>query len=408
MMKKPTYLTKSQGVYLFKDVQGTILYIGKAKNIALRVGSYFRNATDPKIQALLALATTLDTIPTTTEQEALYLETQLIQLYQPKFNVLAKAGNPYLYILFSYEKKPGLSITRTKKEQGIYIGPFLSKTAATKVYQFLLKTFQLKLCSSKIAQGCLAYHIGTCAGSCTPTFDLHFYTTRLKLAQYSLQQQPEKMLKLLDKKIQEASDALLFEQAQQLTEYKQNFATIADTIKQLSVMPSKQQTPSFEKNLSLLAALKKRLGLKHIPYVIDCFDISHLQGSAIVGSCIRYVHGLPEKKSFRHFAIKTLSDQNDYAALQEIVKRRYKNRLELPNLVIVDGGKGQINAVKPYVHHAPLIGITKEPDTIISSDFARIIPLDQHRPEDLLVIQMRDYAHHFAITYHRKKRSIIT
>ena len=406
-MNKPKNITKKNGVYLFKNKAEEIIYIGKAKNIAQRIASYFNNPGDIKTELLLEEATSLDTIPTGTEAEALLLESRLIKLYQPKFNILLKDGTPYLYIFFSLDKNPSMQLVKTKDKKGTYIGPFLSKKSVRSVYNFLQSTFQLKRCKTKIAQGCLEYHIGSCAGNCTKDFNIEFYKLRLQIAQEILQADSKKTIKLLDEKIKETSAALLFEQAQRLATYKQNLEITLRTIKNLSTMPSKQKTESADQNLSLLMKVKQRLHLKNIPYVIDCFDISHMQGKAIVGACVRYVHGTPEKKSFRHFMIKTLDDQNDYAALQEIVQRRYKNPLDIPNLIIVDGGKGQINAIKPYIKDAELVGLAKAEETIISSNFEHFIKLDTQKEQDLLILQIRDYTHHFAITYHRKKHSLL-
>lgn len=406
-MNRPKNLTKKNGVYLFKNSAHEIIYIGKAKNIALRIASYFNKPADIKTELLLQEATSIDTIPTGTETEALLLESQLIKLYQPKFNVLLKEGTPYLYILFSTEKNPSMQLVKTKEKKGTYFGPFLSKKAVRSVYNFLQTTFQLQRCKTNIKQGCLEYHIGSCAGNCKNDFDSEFYKFRLMLAQQALQGDTKKTISVLDEKIKETSANLLFEQAQRLVTYKQNLEAIFKTIKNLSTMPSKQKKESTDQNLSLLIKVKQRLYLKHIPYVIDCFDVSHMQGMAIVGACVRYVHGMPEKKSFRHFLIKSLQDQNDYAALQEMVQRRYKNPLDLPHLIIVDGGKGQINAIKPLIKDTELVGLAKSEETVISSDFQHFIKLNPQKSEDALILQIRDYTHHFAITFHRKKRSIV-
>lgn len=407
-MERPKKLTKKSGVYLFKDEQDHVIYIGKAKNIATRVASYFNNRHDPKVSMLLEHAVSLETIPTNSEQEALYLEVDLIKKYQPKFNQLLKEGNPFIYLFFSNEIIPTLSIVRMqeKKKKGLYVGPFLSKKAARAVFDFLISTFQLKLCKKKIEHGCLQFHIGVCAGACQKNFDLEFYKFRLKLAQYLVSQEPEKFLKDIDQQLKEAMKTLQFEKAKHLLEYKKNFEQFAYTLEKLSAMPSKQKNPDKDKNLPLLLALQKRLNLKHIPYVIDCFDISHLQGRFIVGSCIRYVHAQPEPNAFRRFKIQSLVDQNDYAALQEIVSRRYKSGYEYPNLVIVDGGKGQINAIKKLIGDAELVGLAKREETIISADFSTAIKLDVHRSEDALILQIRDKTHQFAISYHRKKRAV--
>ncbi|OGB86647.1 hypothetical protein A3J41_01925 [candidate division TM6 bacterium RIFCSPHIGHO2_12_FULL_38_8] len=415
MLQKPKKLPNKSGVYLFKNKDEQIIYIGKAKNIADRIASYFANPDDFKVALILQEATALQTIPTNSEEEALYLEVELIKKYQPKFNQLLKDGNPFIYLLFANERSsspsssiPTLSIVRvkTKKKKGLYVGPFLSKKAARAVFDYVMKTFQLKLCKKKITHGCLEFHIGVCAGFCSPDFDLKFYKFRLKLAEHLLSKEPKLALADLDKEIKQASKLLQFEKARNLLEYKKNLEQFAFMIEKLSNMPSKQQKPDDAKNLSLLLALQKRLSLQHVPYVIDCFDISHMQGRAIVGSCIRYVNAQPEPKSFRRFKIKSLIDQDDCAALAEIVQRRYKTGTNYPNLIIVDGGKGQISAIKPFIGTAELVGLAKKEETIISANFSKFIKLDHARAEDALILQIRDKTHQFAVSYHRKKMKL--
>lgn len=407
MLTRPKKLPKTSGVYLFRNIHNQIIYIGKAKNLADRIASYFNNPEEFKVHLILQEATNIETIPTSSELEALYLELDLIKKYQPKFNTLLKEGNPLIYLFFSAQKIPTLSIVRTKKNKGIYVGPFLTRKAAQTVYNFLIKTFQLKLCNKKITHGCLEFHIGLCAGYCSPHFDLDFYKMRFHLAQIILTKQPEIAVQYLDDEIKKASQSLHFERAKQLLEYHQDFTHIIKTIHNIAMMPTKQKSPNVEQNLPLLLALQKRLHLKHVPYVIDCFDISHMQSLAIVGSCIRYVHGQAEPASFRRFKIKSLIEQNDYAALSEIVQRRYKGGKNFPNLIIVDGGKGQINAIKPYVGSAELVGLAKKEETVISSNFNHFIKLNAQKAEDALILQIRDKTHQFAIRYHRKKRDFI-
>ena len=408
MMNQPKNLTKRPGIYLFKNIEADIIYIGKAKNIAQRVASYFAQPFDYKAQLILQEAITIETIPTQTEVEALYLEAQLIKQYQPKFNTLLKDGNPFAFILFSQQEIPTISIVRTKEKKGAYFGPFLSKKQAHNVCNFLITTLQLKLCKQKIPQGCLEYHIGICAGNCTNSFDHEFYRLKVNLAQELLKKNNKSIDKQLCDEIKNASKALQFEHAKQLTEYKNDLQVIQSTITKLSTMPSKQKNITPDKKIPLLIKVKNRLKLKHIPYVIDCFDISHMQGQTIVGACIRYVHGNPEKSSFRRFKITSLTNQNDYAALQEIVQRRYKNKDSFPNLVIIDGGIGQVNAVKPLLTQCELVGLAKKEETIIPTNLTNPIKLNVHNPEDALILQIRDYTHHFAISYHRKKRSILS
>lgn len=406
MLSRPKKLPQKPGVYIFRNNQDQIIYIGKAKSIADRIASYFNNPDEYKVSMILHEATSLESIPVNSELEALYLEADLIKKYQPKFNTLLKEGNPFIYLFFSQGALPTISIVRTKNKKGTYIGPFLSKKSAYGVYNFLMETFKLKLCKKKIAHGCLEFHIGVCAGYCSPDFDIDFYKVRFELAKYLVSNDMQTALNTLDLEIQKSSELLQFERAKNLLEYKKNFQQFSYTVQKLENMPSKQRRPDESKNLAILMAIQQRLSLKHIPYVIDCFDISHLQGNFIVGSCIRYVHGQPEPKSFRHFQVKSIVDQDDYAALAEIVQRRYKTGSNYPNLIIVDGGKGQINAIKPYIGTAELVGLAKREETIISADFNKFVQLDKQRPEDLLLLQIRDKTHSFAITYHRKKRTL--
>ena len=146
------------------------------------------------------------------------------------------------------------------------------------------------------------------------------------------------------------------------------------------------------------------LNLPKEPRIIDCFDISHFQSHALVGSCVRFIDGVPAKSFFRHFAIKTLVKQHDYAALQEIVQRRYRTQDDLPDLIVIDGGKGQLNAVKKVAPPVPVISLAKEGERIFL--FGKKIgqPLDIQSPESKILIALRDYAHHIAISYHRIKR----
>ena len=163
-------LPRNPGVYLFKDSHDLVLYIGKAKSLRSRVSSYLKS-DDLKSCSLREISDRIDFIVTKNELEAMLLEAKLIQTHQPKFNVLLKTGQPFLWILISQESLPELKLVRSQKQKGTYFGPFLEKDSARKVYDFLIKTFRLKLCKKKIPSGCLAYHMGICAGKCRPDFD---------------------------------------------------------------------------------------------------------------------------------------------------------------------------------------------------------------------------------------------
>lgn len=413
----------SAGVYFFKDANNAILYIGKAKNLKNRIGSYFFSS-DFKVIELLKVATDIEFITTNNEIEALFLEAQLIRQHQPPFNRLLKAGNPYIYIWFSTEKIPTISIVRTKKKKGESFGPFLTKRDAQIVVEYLKKSLQLNVCNKKIESGCLQYHINICSGSCKSDFDLASYKFRLDIARQILDNQYEQAIKLLDDEINISNQNLNFERSAHLTTYQQHLLAIVNVLQTLHTTKlthltdfadqsdTADQKKSLESNVELLSALKKRLGLKKIPYTIDCFDISHMQSQSMVGSCVRFLNGKPDKKNFRHFTIKSITEQNDYAALVEIVTRRYKKPENLPDLIIIDGGKGQLNATKHLAGNAEIISIAKGDnrkvgaETIFFPEQEKTTGVDIHQNTDRLLLEIRDYAHHFAISHHRKKQKL--
>jgi len=433
------------------------------------------------------------------------LEAQLIKNYQPQFNILLKSGQPYLYLFFSQTKIPELKLVRTKNKPGKYFGPFLEKGPARRAHTFLLKTFRLKLCNKKIPNGCLYYHLGTCAGSCRDDFDKNAYLERLELAKKSLEKGHKKFLKYLQEKIEEYSQELLFEKSKEFHGYLQAFEKVFLTIQtkfsskekslshkhiwvlhknmiflfdehngitkkkeifftnsyqgdhleyfesyyqthdctqtiltnfavenaknfekflqkwhkksfpidliikpesghmqsllQLAKVHAKQE---FEKIGNLNLSLKKLLKLPTEPHTIDCFDVSHKQGMDMVGSCIRFVDGKPDKENFRKFKIKTVEHQDDYACLQEIVQRRYKDKKEIPDLILIDGGKGQLNAILSLFPDAECASLAKREETIFSKRIPEGKKINVSTFAGQALIALRDYAHHFAISYHRK------
>jgi excinuclease ABC subunit C len=435
------------GVYLFKNPGGTVLYIGKAKSLRKRVASYFaKQDNDWKINALIEEHATIEHIVTHSEHEALLLEAQLVKEYQPKYNTLLKSGNPFLYLVFTQpslhpstplrmsEKKShppahgepvesmqrhsygGLQIVRTRKIKGDYYGPFIHKREARGVYDYLMRTFKLTRCNLSIANGCLDYHLGRCAGNCMPNFNEEDYKIRLQLAQQTLDGNAKEFLKIIQQQVQEYSKQLDFEKAQRLNEYAKNLDAIFATLKTKFtdrkykkevahvIMPERIAIKKQEA-LEALTELQHLLGLPAMPNTIDCFDISHFQSSYIVGSCVRFTNGIPEKNKFRRFKIKTLTEQNDYAALQEIVTRRYRDPKELPDIVLIDGGKGQLHAAQKVLPNTLIISLAKREEVLFTPTTPHGIRLDLQTSVGRLIIALRDYAHHFAVSYHKLLRN---
>jgi len=426
-------IPKLTGVYLFKDAQGVIIYIGKAKNLHHRVNSYFQKCdSDWKINQLINEYADIDYILTPTETESLLLEAELVQKYKPRFNVLLKDGQPFLYILFTiipvsstfrpgtpYQESfstphelPTIELVRNKKKKGTYFGPFIEKAPARKTYHFLKRTFNLNLCNKKIENGCLDYHIGNCAGNCKSTFDTADYAFRISLAQQALKNNQEAFIEQIQEQMKKYSAAFEFEKAKNINEYLQNVDAIFATLNThfstdkfaTDIFVASAVTPYQEVDTTINTELQKFLGFSTPVRTIDCFDISHFQSSYLVGSCVRFTDGKPEKHMFRHFKIKTLTEQNDYAALQEIIARRYRDKSSLPDLIVIDGGKGQLSAAQYILPDAPMVSLAKREETLYGAQFPQGIKLDIQTEVGRLFIALRDYAHHFAVSFHRKKR----
>lgn len=405
-------IPKASGVYYFKDKDGIVLYVGKAKSLADRVNSYFQKGHDWKVVSLVEEYADIDYILTKNETEALLLEAQMVKEHKPKYNVLLKEGQPFVYILFTInDPVPSIEIVRNKKKKGTYFGPFLHKKQARGVAQYLTETFRLRLCNKKIANGCLDFHIGKCAGSCMAAFDMNDYLFRINLAIDILQKNHKKSLKDLQEKLKECNKSMAFENSRRLASYIENLDTIFETIETRFNEKKYEHdifiatTPtSIKPRDEALHELSSFLNINKEIRTIDCFDISHFQSSYLVGSCIRFSNGVPDKNNFRRFKIKTLQTQNDYAALQEIVLRRYRNHQEIPDLVVIDGGKGQLSAVQAVLPNATIISLAKREETIFSNNLPEGKTLDIHSAVGQLLIAIRDYAHHFAITYHKLRR----
>ena len=413
----PEHLPNLPGIYIFKDGANTVIYIGKAKSLKKRVASYFvKQHDDWKVKTLIAEHATVEYIVTHSETDALLLEAQLIKQHQPKFNTLLKSGDPFLYLFFSQEAVPTLSIVRFKKAKGVYFGPFIHRQQARKAYDYLMRTFKLYRCNKQIPNGCLDFHLGKCAGTCTKTFDNSGYLGRIELAKQALEGDAKAFFATIDEQIKLYNAHCEFEKARHIHEYTQNFESIFATLKahfteqkytkevaHLLLDPLKNDIKNID-HANALATLQELLNLPTPLHTIDCFDISHFQSTSIVGSCVRFTDGKPEKNKFRRFKIKTLTEQNDYAALQEIVKRRYKNPADIPDLILIDGGKGQLSAAQAALPQATMASLAKKEEILFASRLQHPVHLDIQTPQGRLLIALRDYAHHFAISYHKLLR----
>jgi len=409
-------LPKKPGVYFFKDAESHILYIGKATSIYDRVKSYFLgNDMRPNVAQLLQKIHSVDFIETKNVEEALLLEASLISEHKPAFNILIKEGNPFLYFYVHTKTDPQrLELVRSKdKKKGMYFGPFLQKKSTRAVYQFLLREFQLEICGKKLPNGCLSYHIGRCAGSCKEHFDTESYQARFSLVLSILKSDKKEFAEIVKNELQKAIKNKEFERAKHFVYYQTEMEYFFKTLEAQKVFNETNHEvfailtrfPQYASDYNIISQeLQEITGSKKPIYTIDCFDISHFQGKFIVGSSIRFDHGRPVPHEFRKFKIKTLQNQNDYAALSEIVSRRYKDA-PVPDMIIIDGGKGQENTIKELKIPTTIVALAKREERLFTATFPEGLVLSKHQKSHLLLIAMRDYAHHFAISYHKKLRS---
>lgn len=526
-------LPDSPGVYRFYNTEGTLIYVGKAKNIKKRVSSYF-NKIEGVNRKTLRLVSEINSIEYTisgTEFDALLLENNLIKQNQPKYNILLKDDKTFPYVCILKEPFPRVIYTRKYiPEQGEYFGPYSSVFAMKNILElarklYTIRTCHLQLTAANIEQKkfkvCLEFHIGNCKGPCEGLQNETDYLNDIMQIRSILKGQLSVVEKYFTEHMSVAAAAMQFEKAQFFKEklgYLEVFQTkslvvnrdITDVdvitlisrddyayanymvIKEGSIIYSKsielkkkldetdEDLISFsllemqeqarssnkivysnlpvtllsenseniipkigdkrkivllsqknalemqrerellraekqQKKNEVLTILQTDLQLSTLPNIIECFDNSNFQGTTPVASMVRFVNGKPDKKGYRHFNIKTVVGANDFASMKEIVHRRYfrliQEDLPLPDLIIVDGGKGQLSSACEALKELnlygkiPIAGIAKKLEEIYYPEDPLPLLINKRSPGLHLIQFIRDEAHRFAIAFHRQKRS---
>ena len=402
--EKIRQLPVAPGVYIMKGEKGEVLYVGKALNLKKRVSGYFqprRNRND-RLETLVQNVRDITYIPTRTEAEALIYENGLIKQLSPKYNVALRDDKSYpLLKLTLGEKFPRLFITRQKKADGsIYYGPYTDAKLLRRALVILRQAFPLRSCGKMKKKACLNYHIKQCLGPCEAKVDEKKYGEIVSELKMFLEGKRSELLKLISEKMAASSKEQKFEEA---ALYKSRLEGLS------SVKEAVTYAPAGE--LEELGAI---LGIKRRPDAIEAFDVSNIMGKSAVGSMIYFYKGKPRKSEYRKFKIKTVSGIDDYAMMREIVNRRY-SRLKaekgaLPDLILIDGGKGHLAAAadeleKLGIVNIPVIGIAKEFEHIYRKDKPEPIILPRESKTLHLLERIRDEAHRFAISYHRKLMS---
>lgn len=401
-------LSHQPGVYLFKNRFGNVLYIGKAKVLKQRVRSYFQpNAelSDLK-QILVRQVATIDTIPVATETDAIVLEDQLIKDYQPRFNILAKDDKSFLYIHITNESFPRvLAVRRPDLDQGgIFYGPYPYARSLRDVLRLLHTVFQYRTCTTLPTKPCLEYYIGNCQAPCIGGISEADYRQQIDRIIAFFEGKHSNLAAELTTAMQQAAAAQQFEYAARL----RNQMTALQRLQALRKTPRQYLLAQLqEHHLDLtvgLTELGTALGLSRPPQRIEVYDISHHQGKYIVGSMIVFTAGLPDKAEYRRFRIKTVVGQSDdFKSLREVVQRRLKRSWPLPDLAIMDGGKGQLSAVAPLweLAQVPVAALAKKREELFLPNQPIPVVLPAGSQGLFLVQRMRDEAHRFAISYYR-------
>ena len=506
------------GVYLFRDIDGNLLYIGKAKKLRSRVRSYFNSSRKPiKTQHLVSKIKSIDWIIVNNETEALLLENRLVKENKPKYNVDLKDAKTFAYISLTKEKFPRVLSSRKVSQKLESFGPYTDGFTRQDLQRLVVKIFKLRVCKKFPKRACLNYHINLCTAPCIGKVSEKKYAIQVEKARSFLKGNYEETIKELINQMHQASISKNFESAIELRnlissirlliqnqivdkerlfdqdvmvfktiderllvvqmsirkgvllgkkdfslDYQLNleqdflkafyntnkipneillnqpcwkdndekraleeFLSLKRGVKVKLLIPKKPEKQNLvklaEKNLdpysennNLLLDLQTALNLPTLPKIIECFDISNLGEEHVVSGMVRYKNGKPDKENYRKFKIKTFVGQDDFAAVNEVVTRRYKKLKKegskMPDLILIDGGLGQIKAAKKALESLNLdtfvIGLAKKQEEIYLPYSNSPLSFNPNKKMMRLLRQIRDSAHIFSISYNKKRRQM--
>ena len=520
-------LPTSPGCYIHKDKNGTIIYVGKAKNLRNRVRSYFRGSHDTKTEALVSEIVDFEFIVTESNIEALLLEINLIKENKPKYNIMLKDDKSYPFIKITNERYPRLIITRqVKKDGGLYFGPYPDVGAANEIKRLLDRIFPFRKCTNPPSKVCFYYHLGQCMAHTVCHKDEAYFKGMAQEVSDFLKGQDDKIIDELKLKMTTAAQNMEFERAAEYRDLIQAIGTLrtkqrvmakdlqnrdvfgyyvdkgwmcvqvffvrqgklierdvnlfpyyndpdedfltyvgqfyqekshlipneilipqdideeavkalVDTKvlkpqrgekKQLVNLAIKNARVSLEQKFNLLEkSIEKTQGaienlgkLLQIPTPvrIESFDNSNIMGTSPVSAMVVFVNGKPSKKDYRKYKIKTVVGPDDYASMREVIRRRYsrvmRDGLTPPDLIVIDGGQGQVNVAKQVIQEElgldiPIAGLQKndkhQTHELLFGDPLQVIELSRTSQEFFLLQRIQDEVHRFAITFHRQLRS---
>jgi excinuclease ABC subunit C len=400
--KKLKLLPKSPGVYEFRDKQGEILYIGKATSLRDRVGSYFlKNAhlDRPQIEPMVGEIADIKIHETDSVLEALILEANLIKARQPKYNVMLKDDKSFGYFVITKEEFPRV-LTVFKTQLGKYqakriFGPYMSKHQMETALKLIRKIFPFHSIKAKTEKGCLDFQMGRCPGPYAGAISKKDYLKNIHGIEMILQGKKKGLLTELEKQMGRYSKTDEFEKAAEA----RNRVFALEHIRDIALISSDMVSKGLVASSDKIERAR-----------IEAYDISNLGGDYATGSMVVFAGVRPDKSQYRKFKIKTVASIDDVGMMREVLRRRFQSNWPLPNLIFVDGGKGHLNmaqnVVSEFGHDIPVVGVAKGPtrkkvDIYYDKEaqiFQNIIS------DEKLVERIRNEAHRFAISYHKKLR----
>ncbi len=443
---KVSQLPHKPGVYLMKDRFGTVIYVGKARDLRRRVSQYFhpsrRHSWDLKLVALIDAIHDFDTHNVKSEADALLLEGKLIKEFKPRYNISFRDDKRFLLLKVNLRDPiPRFTLTRIRQDDGCrYFGPFASSGAIRRTMTNVRKKFSLRGCrplnpTEQDYKHCLYAHIKCCTAPCINNVSRDEYLKQVEAACEFLDGQSKEMEQDLEEQMKKAAAKLDFEQAAELRDMLSDLRNSTKKRGRYDRLP--QKLPVAIKPDEDLHELAKKLQLDAPPARIEGFDISNISGTFAVASMVSFKDGRPDRSSYRRFKMKSVVGQDDFACMAETIRRRYSrlkkeakdkqlaNESEsvegeasseippippnMPNLILIDGGKGQLNAAlaeleKLSLARIPIIGLAKEFEEIYLPGESTPLRLSHHSGALKLLQRVRDESHRFANTYNAQLR----
>lgn len=403
LKEKVRQLPDLPGVYIFRDAHQKIIYIGKATSLKKRVSSYFSRDLSTKTQALVARIADLEYKTTPSESQALIVEAALIKEHQPQYNISLKDDKSFPFIKITKEDFPLVYVCRRKKKEdadtAVYFGPYTDAALLRQAIRIIRKIFPFRSCRKLPSGACLYGRIKLCPAPCAGAITKREYSRIIDNIVLFLKGKTDDLIKRLLVDMQEKSKNLLYEEAAQLRD-------------QVNALTAVARGGSAGAGINELEDLRLMLALERPPRRVEGFDISNTSGQEACGSMVSFYEGRPDKSGYRRFRIKTVSVIDDYSMLAEVIRRRYQRlkeeKLPLPDLILVDGGKGHLAVAQKELLtlglEVPLVSIAKEDENVYTNRKSHPIRFSIERPALNFIRRIRDEAHRFAVSYHQVLR----